>query len=158
MTTRNPHRWLVSLIGAAALGAAALFPFTGRADGPQVTVHKTPWCGCCTDWVEHLEDHGFEVTVHEHEDLTPVRERLGIPLSLGSCHSAETGGYAIEGHVPAADIQRLLSERPSGVRGLSVPGMPLGSPGMEVEGREDSAYDVISFGEDGESVYNQYRP
>lgn len=140
---------------AAALAAPGLVP--SAAAEPQVTVHKTPWCGCCGAWVEHLRDNGFDVTVHEHEDLDPVRVRLEVPLALGSCHTAEVEGYAIEGHVPAADVHRLLQERPQDIQGLSVPGMPAGSPGMEMGDRRDP-YDVVAFGEDGHRVFNEYRP
>lgn len=139
----------------AALAAPGLVP--SAAAEPQVTVHKTPWCGCCGAWVEHLRDNGFDVTVHEHEDLDPIRVRLEVPLALGSCHTGEVEGYAIEGHVPAADVHRLLQERPQDIQGLSVPGMPAGSPGMEMGDRRDP-YDVVAFGEDGHRVFNEYRP
>lgn len=94
--------------------------------------------------------------MHEHEDPSPVRIRLDVPLALGSCHTAEIEGYAIEGHIPSADIRRLLSERPDGVRGLSVPGIPVGSPGMEMGARK-SPYDVVAFGDRGQNVFTQYR-
>ena len=158
----------IALIAAAALAAAAAvaagLSYTGSSGAGAAPmadnvarVHKTPWCGCCDDWVTHLEDAGFEVTVVEHEDLTPIKDFLGVPRPLGSCHTAEIGGYAIEGHVPAADIRRLLQERPEGVRGLSVPGMPVGSPGMEVGDLRDP-YDVVAFGDAGTSVFTEYRP
>ena len=141
---------------------AAAMPAQGREAEPapdalDITVHKTPWCGCCGDWVEHLRDHGLSVTVVEHDDLTALRASLGVPAALASCHTAEAGGYSIEGHVPAREIRRLLLERPEGVRGLAVPGMPIGSPGMEAGGRRQP-YDVIAFGESGERrVYQSYR-
>jgi hypothetical protein len=119
-----------------------------------MTVYKTPWCGCCTAWVKHLRRDGFEVRVIEREDLAPVRASLSVPDRLASCHTAEIAGYAIEGHVPAADIRRLMSERPDAA-GLSVPGMPLGSPGMEMQGPPD-AYDVILFGSGTTSTYSSY--
>ncbi len=145
------------LLAVAAAAGLTLFALPTQADGPAITVNKTPWCGCCGDWVDHLRADGFDVTVHEHEDLSPVRTRLDVPLALGSCHTAEVNGYAIEGHVPAADIRRLLDERPDGVRGLAVPGMPVGSPGMEMGDRQDP-YDVIAFGDRGQQVFTQYRP
>lgn len=150
------------LIGVAITAATAavtagfvLSAPASTAAEPAITVHKTPWCGCCGDWVDHLRDDGFDVTVREHEDLSPVRTRLDVPLALGSCHTAEVAGYAIEGHVPATDIRRLLLERPDGVRGLSVPGMPVGSPGMEMGDRKDP-YNVVAFGEDGTHVFQSH--
>jgi hypothetical protein len=138
-------------------GGVVLISSASRAEEPAVTVHKTPWCGCCGDWVDHLRDNGFDVTVHEHEDLSPIRIRLDVPLALGSCHTAEVGGYAIEGHVPATDIRRLLDERPARVQGLSVPGMPVGSPGMEMGDRRDP-FDVVAFGDGVTEVFTEYRP
>jgi hypothetical protein len=114
---------------AAALALGTL----GRARAqlrPQVSVYKSPTCGCCGEWVKHIQAAGFRVETHEIADVAPIRRRYGVPESLASCHTAVVGGYAIEGHVPAADIQRLLRERPK-VTGLAVPGMVVGSPGME---------------------------
>ena len=150
-------RYLTSVIASLSFALAA---FTGGsllaapAHGQTVTVHKTPWCGCCAKWAEHLETNGFDVVIHEHEDLTPIRSELGVPAKLQSCHTGEVDGYAVEGHVPAADIRRLLTEKPD-ARGLSVPGMPMGSPGMEMGGRVD-AYDVVLFSDRGEEVYASY--
>ncbi|WP_454690278.1 DUF411 domain-containing protein [Achromobacter aloeverae] len=112
----------------AALACAPIWAFAGSAG--QISVWKTPTCGCCKDWVKHLQDNGFEVTVHDVEDTSAVRQRNGIPDDYGSCHSAQIEGYALEGHVPAAEIRRLLRERPAAI-GLAVPGMPLGAPGMD---------------------------
>lgn len=98
---------------------------------PLVLVHKSPTCGCCGLWVDHLKHAGFKVDVREADNINPVKERLGVPYGKGSCHTAEIGGYVIEGHVPADDIKRLLQERPR-ARGLVLPSMPMGSPGMEV--------------------------
>ncbi len=118
---------------------------------PTVTVYKTPTCGCCAKWVDHLKTSGFQVTVHDQDDLTETRATLGVPRALGSCHTAVVGSYVIEGHVPADLIQRILKERPA-VRGLAVPGMPAGSPGME-GGRQDR-YEVLTFDRNGRtSVY-----
>lgn len=128
------------LAGLALAPAAAL----ARAPGAAVQVWKTPTCGCCQDWVAHLRDHGFQVQVNEVDDTSAIRARLGIPAEYGSCHTGLVDGYALEGHVPARDIQRLLRERPAAI-GLAVPGMPLGSPGMdgpEYEGRKHP-YDVL---------------
>lgn len=100
------------------------------AQATVVEVFKSPYCGCCGKWVEHLQQNGFKVNAHDVEDVPAVRQKLGMPDRLGSCHTAKIGGYVVEGHVPATDIQRLLKEKPKAL-GLSVPSMPPGSPGME---------------------------
>lgn len=133
-----------------ALAAAMAAPLAAWSQTrPLVEVWKSPTCGCCKDWVAHLEAHGFVVKVNDVGN-TGMRGRLGIPATLGSCHTALVGGYAIEGHVPARDIQRLLAERPSAV-GLAVPGMPIGSPGMDgpVYGGRRDRYDVLLVRRDG---------
>ncbi|MGI9174356.1 MAG: DUF411 domain-containing protein [Rhodothermales bacterium] len=116
---------------------------------PAVTVYKSPTCGCCSLWVDHLRENGFEAKTIDMPDVRPMKEQFGLPSDLGSCHTAVVDGYVIEGHVPAEDVKRLLAERPD-VTGLAVPGMPIGSPGMEVEGRPADAYDVIAFTKGGE--------
>jgi hypothetical protein len=123
---------------------------------PVVTVYKDPYCGCCEAWVKHLEANGFEVKVHEVENMDQQKRTYGVPVSLKSCHTAVVDGYTIEGHVPAAEIQRLLKERPK-AKGLAVPGMPIGSPGME-SGSTIQRYAVLLFNTDGtSSVYKQYQ-
>jgi hypothetical protein len=107
-----------------------------------VTVYKTPWCGCCDGWVTHMRRAGFRVQVIERENLDPVRDKQGVPQALASCHTAVTGGYAVEGHVPPADVLRLLREKPKAV-GLAVPGMPLGSPGMESPSGQVEKFDTL---------------
>jgi hypothetical protein len=114
----------------------------------QMVVHKSPSCGCCTEWVEHMRQAGFTVVVRETTNPAPIQQRVGLPSGMGSCHTAEVEGYFVEGHVPAADVARLLDERPD-ARGLTVPGMPLGSPGMEVPSGEVHAYDVLLVRPDG---------
>lgn len=129
-----------------------------RADGPLVTVWKSPTCGCCKDWIKHLEAHGFRVQSHDTGN-TDARARLGMPLALGSCHTAEVGGYAIEGHVPARELRRLLAEKPRAVIGLAVPAMPIGSPGMDGPefGARRDPYDVLLVRKDGSSSpYQSY--
>lgn len=142
----------------AALGfAVSLAPGCGGADGgpdgaaaqPLVVVYKTPTCSCCTRWTEHLRGAGFRVEEHALTDLRGVKERLGVPPALASCHTATVGGYVIEGHVPATDLRRLLDQRPPG-RGLAVPGMPVGSPGMEQGGRTEP-YAVFLWDAEGAS-------
>ncbi|HEU0311649.1 MAG TPA: DUF411 domain-containing protein [Sphingomicrobium sp.] len=117
-----------------AVAAAAAF-VSSAASAAQLTVHKSPYCGCCAKWIEHVEKHGFTVKVVETEDMVAVKKRLGVPDAMASCHTTQAAGYFIEGHVPAADIKRLLAEKPVAA-GIAVPGMPLGSPGMEAAGQK----------------------
>ena len=123
------------------------------AAAPVMTVYKTPTCGCCKSWVEHVQAHGYRVAVRDTADVGPVKAMLGVPRQLGSCHTAVIGGYVVEGHVPAELIDKLLRERPR-IAGIAVPGMPVGSPGMEVPGRTPDHYDVLSFDRAGKvAVY-----
>ena len=112
-----------------------------------VVVYKDPNCGCCKVWIEHLRKHGFEVTSHDTPNMNEPKATGGVPAKLHSCHTAFVNGYVVEGHVPAADIQRMLTEKPK-IAGIAVPGMPIGSPGMEVGNRVDK-YDVVAFNRDG---------
>lgn len=121
------------------------------AEGVHADVYLSPTCGCCKDWVDHLEAHGFETTLHYMEDLYPVKIEHGVPPAMGSCHTAVIDGYVVEGHTPAADILRLLAERPR-VKGIAVPGMPIGSPGMEIAGARADAYNVYTFDERGNAT------
>ena len=144
------HRWLLAIafVILGALPAAAEEPAT-------VTVWKSKWCGCCAGWVKHMTNAGFKVKVHETDTLDAVKKRLGIPEKLQSCHTATVAGYKIEGHVPPADVKRLLSLKPK-VEGLAVPGMPSGSPGME-NGERDP-YDVVTFSRDGKTeVFSSHK-
>ncbi|HEX6939082.1 MAG TPA: DUF411 domain-containing protein [Longimicrobiales bacterium] len=145
----------VAAIGAAvAIRAAATRPAPAAeaaaplADGaaPTITVYKSPTCGCCRKWVEHVRKHGFEVVTHDTQDMTQVKAASGVPGELASCHTAIVDGYVIEGHVPADLIRRMLDERPQ-ILGLAVPGMPMGAPGMEGPYKED--YDVLAIRRDG---------
>ncbi len=112
-----------------------------------ITIYKSPSCGCCADWAEHLEQQGFEVTSINQSNMSLIKRQLGVPIELQSCHTATVHGYLVEGHVPAADIKNMVNQS-SSVRGLAVPGMPIGSPGMEMGDRKE-AFKVISFQEDG---------
>lgn len=132
-----------------AVCAALLLADSAWAGGAAVKVYKTPACNCCTRWVEHLEASGFSVEVQERPDLTSLKRSNGIPQRLASCHTAFVSGFVIEGHVPARDIERLLKQRPA-VAGLAVPGMPIGSPGME--GPKPQRYEVLTFDSDGETT------
>ncbi|HKE92802.1 MAG TPA: DUF411 domain-containing protein [Povalibacter sp.] len=121
---------------------------TTPATGKLVVVHKSEGCGCCKLWVSHLEQAGFTVQVINEDNLAPIKERVGVPYGMGSCHTGEVEGYFVEGHVPASDIARLLRERPQ-AKGLTVPGMPAGSPGMEVASGRVDPYDVLLVAKDG---------
>lgn len=123
---------------------------------PVVTVYKSATCGCCKKWVKHMEENGFRVEAHNVNNLLPYKQKAKLGAGLGSCHTAFVDGYAIEGHVPAKDVKRLLQEKPD-VSGLTVPAMPKGSPGMEVPGQPADPYQVISF-KDGQEVevFSQY--
>lgn len=148
LTRRSVSLALVALtVGVARRNANA---------APRMTVNKDPNCGCCSGWVEHVRSAGFDPVVNEVNDLAPLKSRLSIPPSLASCHTAQVDGYVIEGHVPASAIRRLLSERPEAT-GLAVPGMPVGSPGMEVPGSPEETYDVLLFGPAGQKVYVRYQ-
>jgi hypothetical protein len=137
-----------------ARDAAVAAPLPANVQ-PEVVVYKNASCGCCGHWIEHMQSHGFVVTEHDVDNLGPIKERAGVPAGMGSCHTAEVGGYFLEGHVPAADVQRLLAEKPE-AKGLTVPGMPIGSPGMEQGDRVDS-FEVLLVHQDGStSVYRKY--
>lgn len=120
----------------------------GISESHRLLVHKHPSCGCCVLWIEHMREAGFAVDVRDHEDMGPVKQRVGVPYAKGSCHTAEVDGYFIEGHVPAEDVKRLLAERPD-ARGLTVPGMPAGSPGMELPDGRTQPYSVELVHQDG---------
>lgn len=121
---------------------------------PKITVYKSPTCGCCTKWVKHLEQNGFVVEALNSRDMSAVKRQMGITRDIQSCHTGEVDGYFIEGHVPAADIKKLLKEKPKAA-GLTVPGMPMGSPGME--GHRKDAYSVLLIGEDGkQQVFSKH--
>lgn len=115
---------------------------------PLAIVHKTASCGCCSVWVDHLKAAGFQVDVRDTDDMSPIKVRLGVPVGKASCHTAEIGGYVVEGHIPAEDIKRLLAERPA-ARGLVLPGMPAGSPGMEMPDGYVQPYTVELVRADG---------
>lgn len=151
-----------TIAGALAVGLVFAGIVSGcrnaATDLPVVAVYKTATCGCCSKWIEHLEAAGFEVEATDLPDLAKLKAESGVPRTLESCHTAKVEGYVIEGHVPAEDIVRLLAERPA-VRGLAVPEMPLGSPGMEhPDPSRHQAYQVMSFGADGAKVYASHAP
>ncbi len=122
---------------------------------PVIDVYKSPTCGCCKGWIDYLRENGFSVRSHDTDNVVQHKVRFGVPSGYGSCHTAEIGGYLVEGHVPAREIRRLLKESPQ-ARGLTVPAMPIGSPGMEADGRKDP-YKVFLVERDGSvQTYAQY--
>jgi hypothetical protein len=139
---------------ALAVAVGSAFACSGGG-GPLVTVYKSPTCGCCVEWMDHLEANGFEVRGVDVADMSVVKAERGVPSALGACHTAVVEGYVIEGHVPASDIVRLLEERPR-VTGLATPGMPIGSPGME--GPNPEPFDVIAFDAAGARTFSIHRP
>lgn len=144
----NPLRsWRGAVLAALLIPPGA--PGAGAQAGTPIAVFKSPTCGCCTKWVEHLRANGFTPTSTNVNDMAPVKAQHHVPQAAESCHTALVGGYVIEGHVPAADIRRLLKEKPA-VVGLAAPGMPMGSPGME--GPAAQAYDVVSFDRQGRTT------
>ena len=153
MNTSRRH-----LLLTLAATPAALLAANAQANPfklPTVHVWKSPTCGCCTAWVDHMRTAGFTVNITEVDDTGPTRKRLGMPAKLGSCHTALVGGYVLEGHVPADDVKRLLRTKTAGL-GLTVPGMPVGPPGMEMGPRLDP-YDVLLVQRDGStSVFSHY--
>jgi hypothetical protein len=143
---------VTALSGAAILASLAPSP----AQSPKIVVNRDPTCGCCSGWVEHLRKSGFAAEVVESTDMNRVKTRLGVPQALAACHTAEIEGYVIEGHVPASAIRRLLAEKPR-AKGLAVPGMPAGSPGMEVDGAAPETYSVILFGPSGQRTFARFK-
>ena len=148
----NTHRrTLLRIAGISA--SLAVVPLAWAQRLEVVKVYKSPTCGCCSEWVKHMQANGFKVEATDLNDVSPIRRRYGVPGALASCHTAIVGGYAIEGHVPAADIKRLLRERPKAI-GLSVPGMVVGSPGMEQGPPEP--YNTVIFDAQGYRVFARH--
>lgn len=141
-------RWFRAIAPVAA--PVALLACT-QAAAATIQVAKSPHCGCCEEWVEHMREAGFTVKVAHVEDVAPISKRLGVPDELRSCHTAKAGKYVIEGHVPAADVKRLLKEQPKAL-GIAVAGMPAGSPGMD-QGSAKQPYKTILFTSDGTRVF-----
>lgn len=129
---------------------AALSMLSAQALAANVLNHKSPYCGCCTEWSSHMEEAGFDVKEQLHENMNPIKKELGITPNLASCHTAEIDGYVFEGHVPAEDIKAFLENPPKGAKGLAVPGMPMGSPGMEYKDQKD-AFIVYAFNQEGKT-------
>jgi hypothetical protein len=136
----------VLLVAMVAVSPSASLP----AQGPAMTVYKTPTCGCCAKWVDHMKAAGFQVQVQDMDDLTEIKQASGVPLRIRTCHTAVVGSYVVEGHVPADLVKKMLSEKPK-MTGIAVPGMPIGSPGME-SGTEKAPYDVVLFDKTGKTT------
>ncbi len=147
---------LIGIVFSIAISAFGGFILMQSVSAePEMTVYKSATCGCCTKWINHMEENGFKINAVDVLEMNIVKEKYGINRELASCHTAVIDGYVVEGHVPAVDVKRLLSEKPD-VLGLSVPGMPVGSPGMEMGDRVDR-YSVIAIGKGGDvEVFNQY--
>lgn len=143
------NRRIFFLNGAGALATLAVLPALAALTPTEVQVFKNPFCGCCGAWIEHMRSAGFAVKVTEVTDSTAARKCVGMPDRFGSCHTATVGGYALEGHVPAAEVKRLLATKPNAI-GLAVPGMPPASPGMDTPGRKDP-YQVLLIDPSGQS-------
>ena len=154
MTNRSFKLFSLAICAAAMAVATAAAPTITSAAKPTITVYKDPNCGCCRNWIEHLKKHGYAVVAKDTPDMAQIKKTLGVPGDLRSCHTAVVEGYLIEGHVPAADIDRLLATK-ANVKGLAVPGMPMGSPGME--GSVTQHYQVVAFDKAGKTkVFASY--
>ncbi|MCS3457457.1 hypothetical protein M2366_003572 [Aeromonas sp. BIGb0405] len=138
-THKIPALWLALMAGLTSLSTLA---------AEQMTVYKSQYCGCCEQWVKHMQESGFELKVVDTEQLAPLKQQHGVTPQLASCHTALVGGYVVEGHVPAADVQRMLEQKPA-IRGLTVPGMPQSAPGMDIPGQP---YQVLAIDEAGQTA------
>tara|TARA_R110000782_G_scaffold63130_1_gene129524 strand:- start:186 stop:722 length:537 start_codon:yes stop_codon:yes gene_type:complete len=155
-SSKSTVTWLsvaaVAVVAAIVGGIIGMAPPPLAPDDADVVVYKTATCGCCKEWVDHLREQNLRVSVVNVRETRSVQQRLGVPATLGSCHTAKVGDYFVEGHVPADLVQQLLVEQPENLRGIAVPGMPIGSPGME--GPNPVAYDVVSVDLEGDvAVY-----
>jgi len=162
-TTNRPTKkskkgyWNMLLIGGAfalVIGAMVWAPTMKNAGATEVVVYKSPTCGCCSEWIDHLRDEGFHVIEKNSNNVDQIKLEQGVKRKHASCHTALVEGYVVEGHVPASDINRMLQEKPQ-ITGLAVPGMPMGSPGME--GNYKDPYEVLAFVKDGKTkVFSRY--
>lgn len=150
------NKTFIGMFFSVVISAFAGFVYMQSVSAePEMTVYKSPTCGCCGKWITHMEENGFKINAVDVLEMNIVKQKFGVSRKLASCHTAVVDGYFVEGHVPAVDVKRLLSEKPD-VLGLSVPGMPVGSPGMEMGDRMDR-YSVLAIDKEGSTqVYNQY--
>jgi hypothetical protein len=156
--SKKGFSWAAPAGVVLVLAMAGFYFFSTSHVGAEdkILVYKSEFCGCCGGWVKHLKENGFSVEVKNSEDMDVEKRRLGVPEAMDSCHTGIINGYLIEGHVPAADIRKLLAERPSG-DGIAAPGMPMGSPGMEVPGEKADPYDVLLFSKNGKtSIFSKH--
>ncbi len=142
------RRRFLTAFGGLAVTSTSLLAIAPALARPAMRVHRDPSCGCCEAWVAHVRRAGFDARIEVTADIDAVKRRLGVPDALASCHTAEIDGYLVEGHVPAETIEKLLAERPA-IRGLAVPGMPIGSPGMETPGMAPEPFRVVAFASNG---------
>ncbi|MFQ5328624.1 MAG: DUF411 domain-containing protein [Thermodesulfobacteriota bacterium] len=146
---------MTQIVKGSIVGFFVMLILASTTLAADVKMYKSPYCGCCTSWSDHLESGGFAVSTEKRDDMDAIKARHGIPIHLRSCHTALVDGYIIEGHVPLSDIKRMLKERPD-IKGLTVPGMPIGSPGMEQGNRRDR-FNVLAIRKDGSTyLYNSY--
>jgi hypothetical protein len=156
MISRRSFLAQTAALGASLAGGKSVWAAAAAADPRTMTIYMSPTCGCCAKWVDHVKAAGFTTVVYEDEDMETVKDSLGVPKDLRSCHTAQVEKYLIEGHVPAEDIKALLAKKPAAM-GLAAPGMPASSPGMAVPGQPHEAYDVLLFRRDGSSeVYAKH--
>ena len=141
-------RSTVIALAVAALALVGAVAAQQKPAAPLVEVFKSPTCGCCSQWIEHMRRNGFNVRATDVNDLTDIKKSRGVPDQAQSCHTAVVNGYVVEGHVPAADVQRMLKEKPA-IAGIAVGGMPVGSPGMDFPGTKAQPYDVVAFTKSG---------
>jgi len=140
----------VLLLAGLSLAATLAFAARPAAQGPAMTVYKSPTCGCCAKWVDHMKAAGFQVRVQDMDDLTEIKQASGVPMRLRTCHTAVIGSYVVEGHVPADLVKKMMAEKPK-MTGIAVAGMPVGSPGME-SGNEKVPYEVVLFDKTGKTT------
>lgn len=136
------QKWIIGTVSIVLVGVLVWLPKENQAGFSEVTVYKSPTCGCCGKWINHMKENGFKVITHNRQEMNQIKQEYGVDYKLRSCHTAVVEDYVLEGHIPAEDIRRLLKERPA-VDGLAVPGMPAGSPGME--SKNEDPYEVIAF-------------
>lgn len=145
------------LSGLSALAFCLLASSVSFADPlPTVTMYKDPNCGCCDAWADHMKTAGFQVDIKNENNMSLIKNHAGIVPQIASCHTAIVNGYVVEGHVPASAVKKMLNSRPQ-ITGLAVPGMPIGSPGMEIEGQENDSYHVLAFDHQKAVSYGQYK-
>jgi hypothetical protein len=157
MNTKHLARGVWVAIAGLAVALTVQLTTSAQQQKPVVSVFKSPTCGCCSLWVEHMKANGFDLKVQDVEDINALKTKFGVAPEFSSCHTSQVNGYIIEGHVPAAAVQRLLKERPK-VAGLAVPGMPAGSPGMEVPSGLKQPYAILTFDKSGKTAVYERRP